>query len=135
MLRERRAATVLTPHDGEFERLAGGPPGFDRFAAARRLAAATGAVVLLKGPTTLVAEPAGFVRAVTTGDQRLASAGTGDVLAGTIGALLASGMAPFDAAAAGAWLHGTAASLQPAAGLVAGDVAAAIPRAIELIAE
>jgi NAD(P)H-hydrate epimerase len=68
---------------------------------------------------------------VTTADQRLATAGTGDVLAGTIGALLSSGMAAFDAAAAAAWLHGTAASLQPASGLVAGDVAAALPRAIE----
>ncbi len=74
------------------------------------------------------------MRAVSAGDQRLATAGTGDVLSGTIGALLAAGMSPFDAAAAGAWLHGTAASLQPAAGLVASDVAAAIPRAIELVA-
>ena len=131
VLGERPAATVLTPHDGEFERLAGGRPGPDRFAAARRLAVETGAIVLLKGPTTLIAEPGGLVRAVSAGDQRLATAGTGDVLAGTIGALLASGMPPFDAAAAAAWLHGTAASLQPATGLVASDVAAAIPRAIE----
>ena len=97
-----------------------------------RAAFRQGLSVLLKGPTTLVGEPGGFVRAVTTGDQRLATAGTGDVLSGTIGALLASGMAPFDAAAAGAWVHATAASLQAAAGLVASDVAAAIPRAIEL---
>ena len=83
--------------------------------------------MLLKGPTTLVAEPDGLVRAVVAGDQRLATAGTGDVLSGTIGALLASGMPAFDAAAAGAWLHGTAASLQPAAGLIASDVAAGAP--------
>jgi ADP-dependent NAD(P)H-hydrate dehydratase / NAD(P)H-hydrate epimerase len=131
-LRDRRAKTVLTPHDGEFARLAGDRPGADRFDDVRRLAAATGGVVLLKGPTTLIAEPGGLVRAVTTGDQRLATAGTGDVLSGTIGALLAGGMAAFDAAAAGAWLHGTAATLLPATGLVASDVAAAIPRAIEL---
>ena len=90
-------------------------------------------IVLLKGPTTLIAEPGGLVRAVVAGDRRLATAGTGDVLSGTIGALLAAGMAPFDAAAAGAWLHGTAASLLPAAGLVASDVLAAIPRAIQIV--
>jgi NAD(P)H-hydrate epimerase len=128
-----RQSVVLTPHDREFERLAGSPPDADRFAAVRLLAVTTGAVVLLKGPTTLVADPGGFVRAVTTGDQRLATAGTGDVLSGTIAALLASGLPAFDAAAAGAWLHGTAASLRPAAGLVAGDVAAALPRAIETL--
>jgi ADP-dependent NAD(P)H-hydrate dehydratase / NAD(P)H-hydrate epimerase len=133
VLRDRRAATVLTPHEGEFQRLAGEPPGPDRFDAARHLAAETDAIVLLKGPTTLVAEPGGFVRAITTGDQRLATAGSGDVLAGVIGALLTSGMAPFDAAAAGAWLHGTAASTLPAHGVVASDVCAAIPQAIELI--
>jgi NAD(P)H-hydrate epimerase len=131
VLASRQQPTVLTPHDREFERLAGGPADADRFDAVRRLAATTGAVVLLKGPTTLVADPGGLVRAVTTGDQRLATAGTGDVLSGTIGALLSSGMRAFDAASAAAWLHGTAASLQPANGLVAGDVAEALPRAIE----
>ena len=134
VLSSRRQSTVLTPHDREFERLAGSPAGADRFDAVRQLAATTGAVILLKGPTTLVADPGGFVRAVATGDQRLATAGTGDVLSGTIGALLSSGMEAFEAAAAGAWLHGTAAALQPAAGLVAGDVAAALPRAIEMLA-
>jgi ADP-dependent NAD(P)H-hydrate dehydratase / NAD(P)H-hydrate epimerase len=132
-LRERTAPTVLTPHDGEYERLAGEPPGPDRFDAARRLASTTGVILLLKGPTTLIAEPGGLVRAVVVGDQRLATAGTGDVLSGTIGALLAAGMAPFDAAAAGAWLHGKAASLLPAAGLVASDILAAIPRAIQIV--
>jgi ADP-dependent NAD(P)H-hydrate dehydratase / NAD(P)H-hydrate epimerase len=131
VLSSRAQSTVLTPHEREFQRLAGRPADADRFEAVRQLAAATEAVVLLKGPTTLVANPGGLVRAVTTGDQRLATAGTGDVLSGTIGALLSSGMAAFDAAAAAAWLHGTAASLQPAAGLVAGDVAAALPRAID----
>jgi NAD(P)H-hydrate epimerase len=131
LLRKRTAATVLTPHDREFERLAGAAPGADRFDASRRLASATGATVVLKGPTTLVAEPGGFVRAVTTGDQRLATAGTGDVLSGIIGALLASGMSAFDAAAAGAWLHGRAASMRPAGGLVASDLLATIPSAIE----
>ena len=71
---------MLTPHDGEFARLAGGPPGDDRVAAARGLAASTGAVVLLKGPTTVVADPDGRALLVTAGDARLATAGTGDVL-------------------------------------------------------
>jgi hydroxyethylthiazole kinase-like uncharacterized protein yjeF len=133
-VRARRAATVLTPHDGEFARLSGGAPGTDRFDAVQRLAAISGAVILLKGPTTVIAEPGGLVRVVTTGDERLATAGTGDVLSGIIGALLASGMDAFDAAAAGAWLHGTAAALQPAAGLVASDVCDGIGKAVEALA-
>ncbi|MGH9139023.1 MAG: NAD(P)H-hydrate dehydratase [Acidimicrobiales bacterium] len=132
-VKARDAGTVLTPHDGEFARLSGDAPDTDRLDAARRLAVTAGAIVLLKGPTTVIAEPGGFVRVVTTGDRRLASAGTGDVLAGVIGALLARGMDPFDAAAAGAWLHGTAAALQPEAGLVAGDVCDGIGAAIEAI--
>jgi NAD(P)H-hydrate epimerase len=122
ILAGRAAATVLTPHDGEHEQLTGARPGADRLEAARTLAAATGAVVLLKGPTTVVADPAGRVHVVTTGDARLATAGTGDVLSGVIGALLARGVAPVEAAAAGAWLHGRAASHGPADGLVAGDL-------------
>jgi NAD(P)H-hydrate epimerase len=130
VLSGRVAPTVLTPHDGEHERLTGDRPGADRLEAARSLAAATGAVVLLKGPTTVVADAAGAVRIVTTGDQRLATAGTGDVLSGTIGALLAQGMDALEAAAAGAWLHGRAASLGPARGLVAGDLLALLPVAL-----
>jgi NAD(P)H-hydrate epimerase len=133
LLRGRPAATVLTPHDREFDRLAGAPPGADRFASARSLASDTGAVVVLKGPTTVVAEPGGLVRAVTTGDQRLATAGTGDVLAGMIAALLASGLAAFDAAAAGAYLHGAAAASNPASGLVASDVIDRIPASLDAV--
>jgi ADP-dependent NAD(P)H-hydrate dehydratase / NAD(P)H-hydrate epimerase len=124
------APVVLTPHDGEFARLAGGPPGADRCAAARDLSARTSAVVLLKGPTTVVAEPGGRVRLSTAGDQRLATAGTGDVLSGVIGALLARGVPAFEAAAAGAWLHGTAALSGPAEGLVASDLVTALPAAL-----
>jgi NAD(P)H-hydrate epimerase len=130
ILAGRGEPAVLTPHDGEFTRLAGGPPGADRIAATAELAARTGAVVLLKGPTTVVADPGGAVRVITTGDQRLATAGTGDVLAGIIGALLARGVAPLEAAAAGAWLHGTAAGSGPAEGLIAGDVVGGIPAAL-----
>ncbi|WP_116999294.1 NAD(P)H-hydrate dehydratase [Desertimonas flava] len=131
----RAAATVLTPHDGEFEVLSGSPPGPDRIEAARSLAAHTGAVVLLKGPTTTVADPSGAVRLVADGDQRLATAGTGDVLSGIIGALLAGGATAFDAAAAGAWLHAAAANSIPAAGLVASDVIAALPSVLAAIEE
>lgn len=123
------APTVLTPHDGEFELLTGAPPGDDRIAAARSLAASTGAVVLLKGPTTVVAEPAGEVALVRAGDARLATAGTGDVLTGTISALIASGASPWHAAAAGAHLHGRAAMLGPPHGMIASDVAALLPDA------
>jgi hydroxyethylthiazole kinase-like uncharacterized protein yjeF len=130
LLAGRAVPAVLTPHDGEYARLAGQPPGVDRVAAAVTLAVRTGSVVLLKGPTTVVAHPDGRVRLTTTGDQRLASAGTGDVLSGTIGALLARGVDPFDAAAAGAWLHGTAAVTGPAEGLVASDVVEALPVAL-----
>lgn len=119
-------ATVLTPHEGEFRSLTGQAVGADRFADVRRLAAATGAVVLLKGPTTLVASPDGWVDVVTTGDQRLATAGTGDVLAGVIGALLAQGLSAQKAASVGAWLHGTAAGRGLRSGLVAGDLPALI---------
>jgi NAD(P)H-hydrate epimerase len=114
---------VLTPHDGEYERLAGDAPGADRFDAARDLARSTGATVLLKGPTTIVTAPDGDVLVTTTGTAELATAGTGDVLSGIIGALLAQGVAPPLAAAAGAWIHGRAGQLGPRRGLVAGDVA------------
>jgi NAD(P)H-hydrate epimerase len=117
-----RPTTVLTPHDGEFERLAGHPVGPDRFAAARALAAAAGCTVLLKGPTTIVAEPGGAALVAVAGDARLATAGTGDVLAGIVAALLAGGLAPFEAAACGAHLHGSVASALPARGLVASDL-------------
>jgi hydroxyethylthiazole kinase-like uncharacterized protein yjeF len=130
LIGKRTAPTVLTPHDGEAERLAGRRSGPDRLGDARDLAAALGAVVLLKGPTTVVAEPGGDARFITTGDQRLATAGTGDVLAGIVGALLARGASALDAAAAGAWLHGRAARLGPPTGLIASDLVEALPAAL-----
>jgi hydroxyethylthiazole kinase-like uncharacterized protein yjeF len=114
---------VLTPHDGEFASLTGGPPGTDRIGAARRLAADSGAVVLLKGPTTVVAEPGGTALLVTAGSPRLATAGTGDVLSGAIGAFVARGLRLFEAAGLAAHVHGRAAALGPPEGLVAGDLA------------
>jgi NAD(P)H-hydrate epimerase len=122
--------TILTPHDGEYARLTGHPPGDDRLAAARALAAGTGAVALLKGPTTVVAHPDGRALLTIAGDARLATAGTGDVLAGVIGALVAQGLDPFRAAAAGAALHGAAAALGWRRGLVAGDLPRLLPAAL-----
>jgi ADP-dependent NAD(P)H-hydrate dehydratase / NAD(P)H-hydrate epimerase len=129
-LRERGAVTVLTPHDGEYATLAGSPPGADRVAAARTLAAELGCTVLLKGPTTVVASAAGDVLVVDHGDERLATAGSGDVLAGIIGAALAAGAPADRAAAAAAWVHAEAARLGPVTGLLAGDLVDLLPRAL-----
>jgi NAD(P)H-hydrate repair Nnr-like enzyme with NAD(P)H-hydrate dehydratase domain len=98
---------------------------------AREAARRIEAVVLLKGRRTLVAEPEGRVWANATGLPWLATAGAGDVLAGLVGALVASGLPPFEAAAVGAWLHGAAATLARGGGpLVAGDVGRALPLAL-----
>jgi NAD(P)H-hydrate epimerase len=118
-----QGTVVLTPHEGEFSRLAGGPPGPDRIAAASALARRAGAVVLLKGPTTVVADRAGSVLLVTSGSPRLATAGTGDVLSGAIGAFVARGVDAHHGAALAAHVHGRAAELGPPEGLVAGDLA------------
>ena len=113
---------VVTPHDGEYERLAGKPPGPDRVGAARRLAGALGAVVLVKGSLTAVASTSEEVRLSAAGSSRLATAGTGDVLSGVIGAFLARGVSALDAAALAAHVHGRAASDGPFEGLVAVDL-------------
>ena len=131
LLAARATLAVLTPHDGEFERLAGDRPAADRLAAARDLAARTRTVVLLKGPTTVIAAPDGTVRVVSDGDARLATAGTGDVLSGLVGALLARGVPPLEAAAGGSWLHAHAALAGPADGLVASDLVDALPYVLE----
>lgn len=128
---------VLTPHAGELARML----DVDRAAVearqlehATRTAAAYDAVVLLKGPRTLVASPDGRVRANATGTPWLAVAGAGDVLAGLTGALLAAGLDPFDAASAGAWLHGAAATYAGAGGpLTATAVADAVPEVVRLL--
>ena len=99
---------VLTPHDGEFTALTGAEPGEDRIEAARSLARDSHCIVLLKGPTTIVAAPNGDLRVVTAGTPALATAGTGDVLAGMIAGALARGHQPLAAAALAAQLHGVA---------------------------
>ncbi|MGO9557696.1 MAG: NAD(P)H-hydrate dehydratase [Acidimicrobiales bacterium] len=118
----RTEPTILTPHEGEFARLAVSPLGPDRIAAVRGLAAATGAIVLLKGSTTVVAEPNGRVMLAIAGTSQLATAGTGDVLSGVIGAFLARGVAAPAAAAVGAHVHGRAGERGLLEGLVAGDL-------------
>jgi NAD(P)H-hydrate epimerase len=127
---DRRLPTVLTPHDGEFSILTGSLPGVDRVAAARQLAAELACTVLLKGPTTVVADADGAAYVVAGGDERLATAGTGDVLAGMIGTALAMGAPGALAAAAAAWLHAAAGRLGPAEGVLAGDLIDALPRAL-----
>ena len=127
LLAARRATTaepvVLTPHEGELASLAGAAPSPDRIAWVRSVATRLGAVVLLKGPTTVVADPGGDVRLADAGDARLATPGTGDVLAGMVAALVARGVArPLDAAALAAHAHGRAGGLGCAEGLVAGDL-------------
>ena len=134
VLADRPAATVLTPHAGEFSRLAGSPPAADRLESVRELARRTGAVVLLKGSTTVVAAPEGRVLLAASGGPRLATAGTGDVLSGLVGALLAQGVEPLLAAALGAHVHGRAAAAGPGRGLVAGDVAELLPAALTSLA-
>ncbi|MEY2968642.1 MAG: hypothetical protein RIQ64_1269 [Actinomycetota bacterium] len=122
VIAKRRAATILTPHDGEFSSLVGAPPGLDRIAAARAAAAQLGAVVLLKGPTTVVANPSGDALLVESGDERLATAGSGDVLTGIIAAHLARGAEPLRAAAAGAFVHADTLRGLPDSGVVASDL-------------
>jgi NAD(P)H-hydrate epimerase len=118
----RTSPTVLTPHDGEFAALGGDANAADRIAATRNLAERCGCTVLRKGPTTIVASPGHTTYLVVSGDERLATAGSGDVLAGIIGAFLARGVAAPEAAAAGAFVHGMAGSSLPAEGVMARDV-------------
>jgi hydroxyethylthiazole kinase-like uncharacterized protein yjeF len=123
LLANRDAPSVLTPHDGEYARLAGHPPTADRLAAARHLSDALGCIVLLKGPLTAVAVPGAEpeVLLAAAGTPALATAGTGDVLSGVIAAFIARGVEPHCAAALAAHAHGRAAG-RAGFGLVAGDL-------------
>ncbi|MCU1455974.1 MAG: yjeF-like protein hydroxyethylthiazole kinaserelated [Actinomycetia bacterium] len=124
--RRRGLATVLTPHGGEYKRLMGHPVGDDRLAAARALVDRTGAVVVLKGPGTVIAAPDGRIAINPTGGPELATAGTGDVLSGIVGAFIARGLEPFAAAAAAVFVHGRAAD-RVGPGMLASDLPDALP--------
>lgn len=126
-LRARAVPAVLTPHEGEFAALRGAQVGPDRLAAARALAADAGAVVLLKGPGTVVAHPDGRAAICPLGGPWLASAGTGDVLTGILVGFLAQGVEPFAAAAAAAYVHAGSGDVAGHTGLVAGDLVRAVP--------
>ncbi len=130
VIKAREAPVVITPHDAEFDRLAGRYPGEDRIGDVVALAHSTGCVVLLKGPTTIVADPAGRVLMTNAGDQRLATGGTGDVLSGILATFCARGVPAFEAAAAAAYVHGVAGRLGPIDGLVAEDLLPLLPAAL-----
>jgi len=140
-LRASRAPRVLTPHPGEMSRLVGRPvPELqgDRLGTALALARDTGAVVVLKGAGTITAAPDGRATINTTGGPLLGSGGTGDVLSGLVGSLLCQGLAPYDAARLGVFLHGLAgdrlAERLGDAGLLASELADEIPPARRALA-
>ncbi len=136
ILAEREAPLIITPHPAELSRLTGrSTPEIleDRLGAVKEAAQRFGCPVVLKGAHSLVADPAGRVRINLTGTSGMATAGSGDVLTGCLAALLAQGLAPFEAALCGVHLHGSAGELAAVTvgeiGMLAGDIAASLPMA------
>ena len=125
LFRATNATTLMTPHNGEFTRLFG--PVTDRVADTQKVAKMSGAVVLLKGRDTVIAAPDGSIVINRDAPPQLATAGSGDVLAGMAVGLMAQGMATFNAACAAAWLHAEAAR-RFGPGLIAEDLEAQLPR-------
>jgi len=139
LVANRRAPTLLTPHAGEFARLVGADRDdveARRLRSAQDAARKLGVTVLLKGSTTVVADPSGQTRINTAQSPYLATAGSGDVLAGVCGTMLAAGLSALDSGAVAAFLHGLAAVLaagEPPAPITPRAVAAALPEAMRAI--
>lgn len=133
LLRERTAPTILTPHDGEFARL-GGILTEDRMASARDFAKQIGCILLLKGHRTCISDGE-VCYENSTGNPGMAVGGSGDVLAGMIVSLLGQGIAPLEAAACGAWLHGAAGDLCASKlgqyGMLPSDMLDVLPRLLK----
>jgi hydroxyethylthiazole kinase-like uncharacterized protein yjeF len=138
LLKMNRIQALLTPHDGEFRKLFAGDPQIVRIESkvekARAAAKALGAVVLLKGPDTVVAAPDGRVTVSNNAPPWLATAGSGDVLGGIALGLIAQGMPVFEAANAAAWLHGEAAR-EAGFGMTAEDLSPALKKVLERLYE
>ncbi|HZX48835.1 MAG TPA: NAD(P)H-hydrate dehydratase [Nitrospirota bacterium] len=138
LLRDRKSATILTPHPGEMSRLTGKSTAEvqqDRIGTARDFAITYGVYLILKGAHTVIAEPSGAVYISPTGNPGMATGGTGDALTGIIAGLIAQGVEPADAAKLGVYLHGLAGDIAAQetgmVGMIAGDLIEHIPTAIK----